>query len=332
MLDQIDPVQEDRQNSMKWLAVSKSQKSTFRQSRKPAIGFIYPTLSNPSRFCTVRSIRFRKYLLRNLRMSPALAKRRQRAHITFSNRTRVTEDYTTLVDAPWYAILPTPKYYKATQFFEHTPTPSELKELPYAPRLRAKRCMLPESQLLLPKYPRQTALTSSSRKFTLKPRVVAGFVLGATTLFVSNRLFMSKFPRLSFKYLFKKKLFSFLFPNQVKKAIMNKKRRIVIHRYVSSFRRKLKKRPHFSHHYFRQNLKKFMSTSTRLASREFGSIETGDIFSSPKPSSSLVDSYRLSRGEIVDKDSLFNRGPDYTFKRKEIRIPRVRFKPGYQRI
>ena len=103
---------------------------------------------------------------------------------------------------------------------------------------------------------------------------------------------------------------------------MNKRRRIVVHRYIKSFLVRASKGRRFSYKFFRRNYKLFSKSTLRQC------VTTPDLFShsSPKPT------YTLQRGDFANKATFLNNGPDDTFVSKEVRIPRVRFVPGYQRV
>jgi hypothetical protein len=49
------------------------------------------------------------------------------------------------------------------------------------------------------------------------------------------------------------------------------------------------------------------------------------------PSNSKIG-YGNSHGNIADEEYFYNKGLSISFKRMEVHIPRVRFRPGYQRI
>jgi hypothetical protein len=42
--------------------------------------------------------------------------------------------------------------------------------------------------------------------------------------------------------------------------------------------------------------------------------------------------YRNSQDDVADEEYFYNKGLSISFKRMEVHIPRIRFRPGYQRI
>ena len=146
-----------------------------------------------------------------------------------------------------------------------------------------------------------------------------GFFLKHNLRYFSNKLFR-------YKYNFKKLIFSFLFPNQVKKNIMNKKRRIIISRFFYKNRNYSPKSFRFSVKLLKNNFKKYYNYHLLNKSFFYKTI-TNDSFNNSK-----INNYQTSYSEILYPSNYSNRGNDYSFKLNEVHIKRVRFKPGYQRI
>jgi len=168
-----------------------------------------------------------------------------------------------------------------------------------------------------------------TNKLILKTKTQKNFIFKNTGLFLyTNSSFFSK-KYFQYKYSFKKILFSFLFPNQIKKNLMNRKRRILISRFFSKFKKYSPKNFRFSLLLLKKNFKLFY-TKNLLNTSFFGkSLLNSDFISY---SNSNLNFYKNSSDEILYKDSYSLRGSDTSFKLKEVHISRIRFKPGYQRI
>ena len=124
------------------------------------------------------------------------------------------------------------------------------------------------------------------------------------------------------RFMFKKKIYSFLFPNEVRKSIMNRRKAFKSYRFVyktSSFK---KKKPYYSLAFFKNNHKDFF----RLESL-FKSLSSTNL-----PSNYKLLSNHMTREEILYEDDFANKGHIENLRSKEIFIRRIRFKPGYQRI
>lgn len=124
------------------------------------------------------------------------------------------------------------------------------------------------------------------------------------------------------RFMFKKKIYSFLFPNEVRKSIMNRRKAFKSYRFVyktSSFK---KKKPYYSLAFFKNNHKDFF----RLESL-FKSLSSTNLLSNYK-----LLSNNMTREEILYEDDFANKGHIENLRSKEIFIRRIRFKPGYQRI
>jgi hypothetical protein len=129
-------------------------------------------------------------------------------------------------------------------------------------------------------------------------------------------LFNLKF---KFKYRFKKAFFSFLFPNQLKKSLMDKKKRIIISRFFLRRRLKTLASVKFSFKTFKKKFKNFYSLKF---------LNTQGMSNSSNP----LHFYRNTTLNILYKEDFLSKGIDSSSKIQEVFIRRVRFKPGYQRI
>jgi len=112
---------------------------------------------------------------------------------------------------------------------------------------------------------------------------------------------------------FKKKYFSFLYPNQVKKSILFRKKKIVISRFFRKLRARLSlsSSPFFTTKYLLFHLRDHFNT--RLTSKN-------------------VNGYQNFHRNILTTNRLYYKGNDLSARSEEVFIPRIRFKPGYQRL
>lgn len=117
-----------------------------------------------------------------------------------------------------------------------------------------------------------------------------------------------------FKFKFKKKYFSFLAPNQLKKSILLIKSRIVISRF------------------FYQNKKKFNIFKFNRFSHKNFLLKFTDFFKKNSLIGVTTPYFKPAHNNILDSTVFKQKGLDESFKIKEVFIPRIRFKPGYQRL
>jgi hypothetical protein len=138
-----------------------------------------------------------------------------------------------------------------------------------------------------------------------------------------------------FKYIFKKKLFSFLYPNEVRNALMvKKKKQFVFYKLIFSKKKKL----NYSDFYSVDKLKKLfkyhqlklvLNKQNDLFSKSFFLGKSENV-NNPHLQSFTYFSNEVS--EVTDKESFSFKGMGNNFKLSEVKIPRIRFKPGYQRL
>jgi hypothetical protein len=122
-------------------------------------------------------------------------------------------------------------------------------------------------------------------------------VLSYISLFLRFKINVLNFKFKSEKFLMKKKIFSFLKPNEAKRAIMHRRRRI----HASRFYKRLKKSD-------------MSFVELRLVRKPKFSFRNKDSFSTRLN----VGYYKRTSSNRTDSSELF--------------LPRVKFKPGYQRI
>jgi hypothetical protein len=149
---------------------------------------------------------------------------------------------------------------------------------------------------LKPSFNRRDHLPQQLSKLSLKiTNSTKKHKLTYISLFLRFRLLVLNYNFKSKKFLVKKQLFSFLKLNEAKRNIMNRRKRI------STFR-------------FYKTLAKFnYSTVTTKASNAFRNFTKDRFFSANSGSTNLMRSYKGRTSS-------------------ELFLPRVKFKPGYQRI
>jgi hypothetical protein len=161
---------------------------------------------------------------------------------------------------------------------------------------------------------------SASKNNALKlfTKTKKSFRLQNVGVFILNntRLFKLQY---RFKFRFKKLYFSFLFPNQLKKSLMDKKKRIIISRFFLRRRLKTFNSLKFSFKTFKKKFKSFYNL------KFFNTQEVGN------PNSS-IHFYKNSAYDILYRNDYLSKGIDFSSKIQEVFIRRIRFKPGYQRI
>jgi len=152
----------------------------------------------------------------------------------------------------------------------------------------------------------------------LATKTKKAFIMQNVGVFILNNSVFKKL-KLKYKFRFKKLFFSFLFPNQLKKSLMDRKKRIIVSRYF--LRRKLKsaKSLKFSFKIFKKKFRKFYNL-------QFPNLAYSTNYQTPHYF------YSKPKDDILYKTDYLAKGLDYSFKFDEVFIRRVRFKPGYQRL
>ena len=168
---------------------------------------------------------------------------------------------------------------------------------------------------------------------TLQTRTKKNFTFKNLGMFLNALTFFNQKNPFTYKFLFKKKIFSFLFPNEVRNSIMNRKKRITFYRLVYKFKTKMKNKPRYAISSFN---KFFLKQYKYSLISKTNQVSTNSIFAKNnyKQNSSTMkySNYVTSRDEILYTENFTYRGQDTSFRWSEVKIPRVRFKPGYQRM
>lgn len=160
----------------------------------------------------------------------------------------------------------------------------------------------------------------------LQTRTNINFVLKPYLQFFNRLLLRNPGQPYAYKYMFKKKLYSFLYPNQVRNALLSRKKKITFYKLVYKTKLITRSRPF----YWPRNLKKHLNLNECVR----GINRTGSIFGSTSPSSPIkpIGNFKNQLHDVADENHFSFRGADNSFKTSEVRIPRIRFKPGYQRL
>ena len=169
----------------------------------------------------------------------------------------------------------------------------------------------------------------------LRPRTDKNFIFKNFGMFLTAfTLFNQKNP-FTYKYMFKKKIFSFLYPNEVRNALMARKKRIVFYQLIYKTKHKSKQRLQYSFASFNKFFINHYKTSLQNTANGSLTQKLFDKLNTPLSSTlntSSLPNYVSSRDEILYDQNFSYRGVDLSFKRSEVKIPRVRFRPGYQRM
>ena len=153
----------------------------------------------------------------------------------------------------------------------------------------------------------------------------SAFIVQHIGLFLHFKLFWFKPKFDNFKFKFKKKIFSFYKTNEIKKTLMENRKSLSIFKYIDSRNWFFNKRT--EHDYSNYNLNLDFYLKKQLELKSMSSLK----FKHNKYISSLFG-YDRSTSDIGYTDSLKKLTLDPKYRQLEVRIPRIRFNPGYQRL
>lgn len=172
-----------------------------------------------------------------------------------------------------------------------------------------------------------------NQKIRISSKINKPFIIANVGMFIFSRFnfFKPMVLNLPFKYRFKKQFYSFLQPNFLKKSIFLKKRRIITSRFfykhknprkpsVSAISRRFWKARFSYKHMFSKFTSFFTYDSANYLAGKGTSINNISTFYN----------HYYDRMLYTYKDSKQKFGDLHRYG--EVFIPRVRFKPGYQRI
>lgn len=129
----------------------------------------------------------------------------------------------------------------------------------------------------------------------------------------------------NFKSQLKKKLYSFILPGQTKKNILLRRKKIILTRLLTKSTHLLNKVDKFSYQHFHQLFK--VSIKTRLINHQYNSIKHISLFNDNQ-------NYTYNLPQIYSTYYWNTKGFDVgdSYINTELKINRIRFKPGYQRL
>ena len=177
-----------------------------------------------------------------------------------------------------------------------------------------------------------TAVLKTDLPFHMSSRTDKNFIFKNFGIFLTSFIFLNQKKPFTYKYLFKKKIFSFLYPNEVRNSLMARKKKIVFYQLIYKIKHKSKQKAYYSFNAFNKSFINHYKTSLQNASN---APITQELFGTNTTSSQNtlnLTNYVSSRDEILYNQNFSYRGVDLSFKRSEVKIPRVRFRPGYQRM
>ena len=166
--------------------------------------------------------------------------------------------------------------------------------------------------------------TNPITQLKIKTSRLSTFILRNIGVFIlSKALWKNNFP-VKLKSQLKKKLFSFIYPGQVKRNILNKRKKQVLARLLSKSTQLVNSLDKFSYRLFHQIFKvkqsnKGLNSSANL--HTLGSTHSHLSYNANLPHVQYDLPFQV-KGENTED----------LFIHQEVKIPRVRFKPGYQRI
>ena len=169
----------------------------------------------------------------------------------------------------------------------------------------------------------------------MRPRTGKNFIFKNFGIFLTSFMLFNQKKPFTYKYLFKKKIFSFLYPNEVRNALMARKKRIVFYQLVYKAKHKSKQKIHYSFASFNKFfINQYRSSLQNIANKSITVGLFGNLSLQTYGAHSLqsFENYTPSRDEILYPQNFSHRGVDLSFKKSEVKIPRVRFRPGYQRM
>jgi hypothetical protein len=155
----------------------------------------------------------------------------------------------------------------------------------------------------------------------IKSNYFTSFILRNSGLFILSKFSLQNTFPYKLKSQFKKKLFSFIYPGQSKKNVLIRRKKQVMTRILSNSFKMIKSLDRFSYQLYYQ-----------LFNIESYNISKRKLYSTSNSHSSLT--FDLNLRNIYYNFDYQTKGTDVSdlYVHSEVRIPRVRFKPGYQRI
>jgi len=217
------------------------------------------------------------------------------------------------------------RYAKTPQRVHNKPRKTLVRVFSLLTQYRPSICMSSRSGA-----PLRKSLKDRTKSLSMLSRSKQPYTFKNVGMFLNALTFRNQRNPFTYKFLFKKKIFSFLYPNEVRNALMNRKKRITLYKLVFNFKKRLKMKPRFNMSSFNKlvlNQYK-VSLQNQLSSDKF----SWENINTPNSNNPLYKDYLVSKDEIIYPDYYHYRGTDLSYRTSEVKIPRVRFKPGYQRM
>lgn len=153
----------------------------------------------------------------------------------------------------------------------------------------------------------------------------SSFIIQHIGLFLHFKLFWFKPKFDNFKFKFKKKIFSFYKTNEIKKTLMENRKSLSIFKYIDSRNWFFNKRTEHDYSNYNLNLDFYLKKQLELKSISSLKFKHSSYISN-------LCGYNRSTSDIGYTDSLKKITLDPKYRQLEVRIPRIRFNPGYQRL
>lgn len=166
--------------------------------------------------------------------------------------------------------------------------------------------------------------TNLITQLKIKTSRLSTFIFRNIGVFIlSKALWKNNFP-VKLKSQLKKKLFSFIYPGQVKRNILNKRKKQVLTRLLSKSTQLVNSLDKFSYRLFHQIFK------VKQNNKGLNTIK--NLYTSGSEHSHLSYNANLPYVQYNLPFQVKGENTEDLFIHQEVKIPRVRFKPGYQRI
>lgn len=163
-------------------------------------------------------------------------------------------------------------------------------------------------------------------KVKLFTRSHQSFILKSFLVFFSKLLIKNTYQTQLPRFKFKKRIFSFFKPNEVRQTLLNQKKNFFLYKTIFKQKKIFTKSSIFRP----AKLKQLYRTS--FNNSLLRNVYTPQTFLNEHSTSYNIYNLKTPLKELINTGTFGLRGSTYLFKRSEVRIPRVRFKPGYQRI
>lgn len=168
---------------------------------------------------------------------------------------------------------------------------------------------------------------NKSPKNIIKPKLITKtnytFILKSPIIFFSKTLLNNQNKIQIPKFIFKKTIFSFVKPNEIRQSLMDRKKQFYFYKILFNQKTHYLKNTSFKPHKLKQLYLKTQNQNFKVQSLNFN-----NYLNTEKQINNISNSLNLT----TSKDIFEFKGVNQLFQRSEVRIPRVRFKPGYQRI